>query len=214
MREIDRRAIEEYGISAETLMENAGEAVARSSMELLERLAVKKPWSAAVCCGGGNNGGDGLVAARLFKKDGMDVKIIFLKPAESLKGAALANFVKIKEMVPYESCPSREKFKNDLANSSLVIDSLLGTGFKGNVEGTMLEAIEIINRTGKPVVSVDIPSGMDGDTGKSRGTCVRAHLTVTLGAMKKGFIFDNAKKFTGQVIVADIGFPKELIERR
>jgi len=211
MREIDRRAIEEYGIPVETLMENAGKSVAEQCLMLLDRLQIEKPWKIVVCCGGGNNGGDGLVAARLLKQRGIEVNIILLKPTESFKGATLLNFEKIKDEVPYEVIPNGAKIKNDLASSALILDALLGTGFKGDVEGIFREMIELINRSGRPVVSVDIPSGLDADDGKIRGVSVRANLTVTMGAMKKGFLTAKAEKKTGEVVVADIGFPKELI---
>lgn len=211
MRELDRRATEEFGISVEILMENAGRAVAEESMKFLETAPYSKPWKILVFCGGGNNGGDGLVAARILKQKGIEVKIIFLKPTKSLHGVSLLNFEKIKnETGACLDLPKIEQIEKELANAHLLIDALLGTGSKGEVTGLFQETIQKINSSGKSVIAVDVPSGLDADSGQQNGTCIRAHLTVTMAAMKKGFL--EAKEWTGKVIVADIGYPQELIQ--
>lgn len=244
MRELDRRATETFGISVETLMENAGKAVAEESIKFLQTAACGKPWKILIFCGGGNNGGDGLVAARILKQKGAEVKIIFLKPTKSLKGATGLNFERIKnESVPYlelrkmeqdasetqsseallsEASRGRDEarrrgsralaqIEKEFTEAHLFIDALLGTGSKGEVTGLFQETIQCINASGKPVVAVDIPSGLDADSGRQNGTCIRAHLTVTMAAIKKGFLETKAKEWIGKVIVADIGYPQALI---
>lgn len=214
MREMDRRAIEEFHIPVETLMENAGRAVAEESIKFLDEMKIEKPWKVIIFCGSGNNAGDGLVTAGILKEKNVGTKIIFLKPAISLKGATLLNFEKIKNAkIPYQELPEMETLKNEIKNSTLLIDALLGTGFKGQVTGLFQKTITMMNASEKLIVAIDLPSGLDADTGQHQGTCVRAHLTVTMGAMKKGFLEKNASECTGKIVVADIGFPKELIEK-
>ena len=212
MRELDRRARDEFGIPVKALMENAGRAVAEESVRFLKKTGSAKPWKVLLFCGGGNNGGDGLVAARLLAQQGIETRTFIFKPADSLKDEVLSNFEELGRLsLPYEFLPKFAKISQEIRGSSLLIDALLGTGLKSKVRGDFAQAIGAVNGSGLPVLSVDVPSGMDADSGAVPGTCVKAALTVTMGALKKGFLNPRARRWTGNVRVADIGFPKELL---
>lgn len=210
MREIERIAIEEYKIPQSILMENAGRTVAKIALQGVSELLSPK---ILIFCGSGNNGGDGLVTARILREKKKKVKVIFLKAFESLKGIVLENFEIIKNLkIPYEFLPLEKKIKLELKNSDLIIDAILGTGFKGKTEGLIASSIELINAAKKKVIAVDIPSGLNGDTGEPCGAAIRASATVTMGAPKIGFFTKQGKKWAGKIIVAEIGFPKELLQ--
>lgn len=213
MREIDRRAAEEFGIPVETLMENAGAAVARETLEVLRGSGASRPWKVIVLCGGGNNGGDGLVAARLLRRGGVEVRAALLKPASSLQGAAASNFARMKDAgVPWTELPRTDDLRAALSGSQAAVDALLGTGFSGPLRKDFAEAILALNGSGKPVIAVDVPSGLDADSGRAEGPCVRAAVTVTMGAPKTGFLNPEAKVWLGRLVVADIGFPEQLLK--
>lgn len=215
MREIDRLAVDRYDIPALTLMENAGRLIAAETAAFLTAKGGKLPESlVTVCCGRGNNGGDGLVAARYLKEAGAEV-MVFLAPhkrdgkysaevQESLTRAASAG-VSVHQA-------SEEVVELDvrLRSSAVVIDALLGTGSSGKPAGPVHKMIQRINKAGKPVVAVDIPSGLHPDTGHHSGVVVEAALTLALGLPKKGLLAVHAKKYVGELKVLDIGFPKEL----
>lgn len=199
MRELDRRATQEYKVPSLTLMENAGRAVA----DAVEKLA-PRGGNVLVLCGSGNNGGDGLVAARYLKERGYNVKILLMKAPDAFKGDALQNYkaldgkdIEIGEFAGKAAC----------AGYNVIIDALLGFGGRGPVTGSYAAAIDGMNASKTPVVAVDIPSGLDADTGEILGTAVKAKVTVTMALPKKGFENPKAKEYLGEVIVADIGIP-------
>ncbi len=209
MRELDQRAVNEFGISIETLMDNAGIAVADEALRFLESNGPPKPWEILVLCGSGNNAGDGLAAALSLSQANVHVRVTFLKPINKLSGAALILFQKLLKT----ETPCDEALDGSLnlnRNYDVIIDAILGTGFEGNVVGLLAQAIEAVNRSGFPVLAVDLPSGMNCDTGTVGGACIEAKKTVTLVAMKKGFLNPEALKWTGDIVVRDIGFPKEI----
>lgn len=209
LQELDERVVKEFHIPTEILMENAGKAVAKESLKILQKTS--KTGTVLVICGGGNNGGDGFVAARHLKEKGMNVSVILLKPKESLRNASLSNFYRIKSLnISYEVLPQKEQIENQIKNASLIIDAVFGTGFKGKTEGIFYDTIKLINSSKKSVISVDIPSGLNADTGEAQGVSVKADTTVTFAALKKGFLNENAKQYTGKIIVVDIGLPKSL----
>ena len=202
MRELDRRATEEFHIPSLTLMENAGKAVA----EAAEKLAVKTK-KILILCGSGNNGADGIVAARYLHNRGCKVKVLLMKKPD--KGDALKNYQVAESL--WVDMSMYEDFII-FSGYEVIIDALLGTGSKGDITGPYHMAIESINSSGIPVVSVDIPSGLDPDTGEPAGTAVKATITVTMALPKKGFDNPKAKEYLGRVEVADIGIPKELLK--
>jgi len=213
MKDIDRKTIQEYGISDELLMENAGFEFVQALMEEFNPSAGLK---IAVLCGGGNNGGDGFVIARFLRRKSLDVIVYLLVKEEKLQGIALANF---KRLIYYGieviDISSEEKFlqeRDRLRSYNIIIDALLGIGFQGTPRGTIGKAIEYLNTLNIPVVSVDMPSGIGADGGQSQPLAVRACATYTMGALKYGLVEYPGKAFTGRVKVLDIGFPEVVLD--
>ncbi len=210
VRELDRRAIEEYAVPGIVLMENAG----RGGAELLLRLGVHG--QVVICCGKGNNGGDGLVIARHLDNGGATVRILLFTPPEELRGDAAIN----QQIVARSGLPIRifsdetidaKSLRQELANAEWVVDALFGTGLNGPVRAPLDGVIDAINANPAHVLAVDIPSGLDCDTGQPLGPTVRAHHTVTFVAQKKGFANPAAQPWLGQVHVAGIGAPRVLL---
>lgn len=192
MEALDRRAQMEFGIPVETLMENAGRAVA---LEVIARTT----GPIIVVCGKGNNGGDGFVAARYLGPTGRHVFVHVL--AEPDPGTpAWKNYERVRPIC------------GEFEQGNVLIDAIFGTGLARPVAGVFRQTIESINRRKKAgvfVVSVDIPSGLDANTGQPLGVAVEADLTVTMGCAKVGF--QGAERYTGEVVVADIGYPPQLL---
>jgi NAD(P)H-hydrate epimerase len=212
MRRIDARAVEEYGLPGVALMENAGGEVARKVMELVGDPADKK---VCIFAGRGNNGGDGFVAARHLAGRGAKVKV-FLLGAAAVSGDAGINLAILLKMGTevFEIAGERDCDKAAVAAAvaDCLVDALLGTGFRGEVAGDLATLVRIVNSAGKPVVAVDIPTGIDADSGQVRGLAVTATHTVTFGLPKPGLLFQPGAAHAGAVTVADIGLPAALLE--
>jgi NAD(P)H-hydrate epimerase len=211
VREVDRRAIEEYGIPSIVLMENAGRGAAEFILQTL-----RPTGPIGIVCGGGNNGGDGFVIARHLANAGCNVALFFACDPDRLKGDAAINHQIVEKMrLPSHLFDSPERIgaaRPLLHQSSIVVDALLGTGFSGPIRQPLALAIEAINKTPRStIVAVDVPSGLDCDTGQPGAPTVRAHHTVTFVARKTGFQAAGAEEYTGEVIVVDIGAPTALI---
>jgi NAD(P)H-hydrate epimerase len=209
-REIDRRAIEEYGLPGVVLMENAGRGV----VEKLLELSLPSPF--LICCGKGNNAGDGFVIARHLDNLGHAVQVlVWAEPAE-LRGDALINFRVIQASgLAIESMGRSTDvapLQQRLAACGSVIDALLGTGATGEPRPPLDTVIEQINSSGKPVLAVDLPSGLDCDTGQAARHTIRATHTCTFVALKPGFLVPGAEQYTGRVHIVPIGAPRRLIE--
>ncbi len=198
MRAIYRWAIDDRGVPSLDLMERAGAGVARA----VERLVPDGP--AVVMCGTGNNGGDGLVIARLLRDAGREVTVVCAGSQAKLTGDALANLQRLPGDAPVEL----EQATGALAQASVVVDALLGTGFAGEPRGEIGEAIAALEGCGAPIVSVDVPSGVDASTGVVAGVAVRARATVTFHAAKPGLWIHPGKAHAGEVEVFDIGIPR------
>ncbi|HTZ63972.1 MAG TPA: NAD(P)H-hydrate dehydratase [Solirubrobacteraceae bacterium] len=198
MRAIDRWAIDQRGVPSLELMERAGAGVTRA----VERLAPDGP--VAVVCGKGNNGGDGLVVARLLRHAGRPVSVICTAPVEELRGDAEANLKRLPGPPPTALAQARSL----LEEAGVIVDALLGTGFAGEPHGPVLEAIEAIAACSAPVVSVDVPSGVDSSSGVVAGAAVSATATVTFHAAKPGLWIDPGKAHAGALEVLDIGIPR------
>lgn len=210
MREIDRRAIEEFGVTSHELMENAGRAVAEQVLKLVGR----PTHSILVLAGKGNNGGDGLVAARCLHQKGYPVHVLLFSEGRKLKADPARNFAANAKL----SIPCRivgehfawETVPGLFREQDVVIDALFGVGLDKEIKEPCRGLIRQVNASGRKVVAVDIPSGLHADTGEILGACIKATATVTLGLAKQGFYKGEGPKMTGEVVVADIGIPKEL----
>ena len=204
MREMDRLTIEGVGIPGLLLMEAASRAVADAACDLLGQSESKK---VAVFCGKGNNGGDGMAAARHLFSRGVEVSVFLAGNPGSLKGDALVQWTILKGMgIPVSVLRSQNDLRGVRAGD-LVIDALLGTGLVGDVEEPVASVLAWINRSGRPVLSVDLPSGLWCDTGSFGNACVHAARTVTLGELKRGLVLYPGRQKSGRVDVVDIGIP-------
>ncbi len=204
MRAMDRRAIEDYGIPETLLMENAGLAAYRV---LQDRFPVNGR-RILILCGSGNNGGDGLVVARAILADGGKPQVVLLGDPERYRGAAAVNWKIILGLdIPVQSYSSPEALDEDLAACQLVVDAILGTGLSKPVRGAYAEVIARVNASRRPVISLDIPSGIHGDTGQIMGTAIHADLTVTFGLPKVGNLLYPGFGNGGDLFVTRISFP-------
>jgi NAD(P)H-hydrate epimerase len=206
VRDVDRQAIEDYGMLGLVLMENAG----RNSATLLQSIGIAG--RVTICCGKGNNGGDGFVIARHLENAGVDVRVLLSAPASSLTGDAAAN-LQILERAGTPIVPPPFDWVHELAGADWIVDALLGTGTQGTLREPFLTSIAAINAARCKVFAVDLPSGLDCDTGQPLGVCVRADHTATFVARKIGFDVPVAANWTGEVHVIDIGVPRALLRR-
>ena len=220
-RAVDKYAIEELGIPGVVLMENAG----RNTADLIEkwlgaRMALEKPKGRiAILCGRGNNGGDGFVVARHLVHRGHEVWIDLLAQPAKLAGDAAVNHAIVAKMgvpiYPLNDAVGIPTAADRWREADVIVDALLGTGFTGLVREPMAEVIRQVNDLSGPlVVAIDVPSGLDADTGEAAGEAIRAHRTVTFLAEKAGYACESARQYTGQVSVVDIGAPTALILSR
>jgi hydroxyethylthiazole kinase-like uncharacterized protein yjeF len=217
VRELDRMAIEHYGISGLILMENAGHRCALAAAEMLGGAHGKR---VTVLCGGGNNGGDGFVIARHLTNWGADVTVLLLAEINNVLrrgGDASVNLEIVLNMdIPLHEVADAERFQRSFApclDADLLVDALLGTGAQGAVRDPFATAIRAVNASGRPVLAVDVPSGLDCNTGQPLGEAVRADRTVTFVLSKVGFAVPGAEAFTGQVQVAEISIPRDAVIR-
>ncbi len=220
IRRIDQRAIREYAIPSFLLMENAG----RSVSDVI--LRDYKPCKVLIFVGKGNNGGDGLVIARHLANRGFSVQVILLEDPVHLKPDPLLNYNIVRRMnipsvlmadgseaaasgeVPFEGGKNLIEYCRD---PDLIVDAIFGVGIHSPVRGIFEKVIRAINASKKPVVSIDIPSGLDADTGQVHGVAVKATKTVTLALPKRGLFEGEGPRYAGEIEVADIGIPRELL---
>jgi hydroxyethylthiazole kinase-like uncharacterized protein yjeF len=204
VRAVDAWAIESLGIAGVVLMENAGSGCADIIAQRLGGAAGKR---VCIFCGGGNNGGDGYVIARHLHNAGCSVRVVICADRGKIKGDALENLRIIEKMQldieMIDSCG--EMVVRVASDCDMVVDALLGTGLSGQLRDNYIELIESINGLDAEIVAVDIPSGLDCDEGVALGAAIKAAATVTFVAVKKGFIVETAKEFTGDVYVVSIG---------
>jgi ADP-dependent NAD(P)H-hydrate dehydratase / NAD(P)H-hydrate epimerase len=211
MQELDRRATAEYGIPSLLLMEHAGGETAREMGAAFPALSRGR---ALVLCGRGNNGGDGFVVARHLLGRGIRVETFLLARREDVKGDARVNLEILEKLgaSPREIGAATElgAIQERIVSADVVVDALLGTGARGPVDGLFAQAIEIVNRAGRPVVAVDVPSGLIADSPETAGPAIRATLTVTFALPKACLLLYPAAAYAGSVRVADIGIPQAL----
>ena len=215
MRQIDQDTIDGIGIPGIVLMETAGSAIVRAiqqSYPTCQRIGI--------LIGKGNNGGDGLVIARQLAHTGRDVHLFLVSPPESFTGEAEINLQIAKNLgLPIETIladtafyDTGTGFPTTLASCGLLVDAIFGTGLRGTVRNPIAIVIKTINNLSIPILSVDLPSGLDADTGHPLGTCVRADRTVTIGLPKRGLLVHPGAELAGKLEIVDIGFPEQVVD--
>jgi NAD(P)H-hydrate epimerase len=205
-RQVDAAAIQRLGVPGLLLMENAARGVIE---ELTKRLGNKG--RVLILCGPGNNGGDGLAIARLLASAGVDATVYLVRAGKDLTDDAKRNLGFLlasgRTVLEGETVDRWEQVFADLTDNDWILDCLLGTGARGGPRPPFLSIIKAINKSSAQVLAVDVPSGLDCDTGTVDGVCINADATVTFVGMKRGFLQPSATNFTGDVTVAHIGIP-------
>jgi NAD(P)H-hydrate epimerase len=216
MRRLDRRAIDELGISGATLMENAGRGAADAIAAALPALgAPRRGARVVVVCGKGGNGGDGFVVARWLKRRGAAPTVLLVVPPTEISGDARLKLEALRQsgIRPLRVEDDRA-VAAALARAHVVVDALLGIGSRGAPEGGVARAIELINASGRPVVALDIPSGLPADGGAPAGVAIRAAMTLTFAGLKRGLLASPGDELAGRVRVVPIGVPDAEVARR
>ena len=219
IRELDRLTVEKFNIPGFVLMERAGRGIADGVICLFrEHDLVGK--SVLLVAGHGNNGGDAFVAAKFLKEDGFVVQVLLAGDKTKLRGDALLHFKKMaKSKIPVAELKTENEWQklagDNKFSPAVVVDGILGTGLEGKARGVATSAIRFVNTISNTslVVSIDIPSGLNSDTGLAEGKAVRADLTLTMGLPKRGLIEQSALEYVGRLEVVDIGFPSVLVEK-
>ena len=211
MKSIDRRSIREFGIPGPVLMENAASAIVTEMERFFDGLA---GFRVGIICGKGNNGGDGLALARRLRIRGVAVRLAILAPFSALAGEAKVNLSILRktdvEIVPNASLQS---LSDIISWSDVVVDALLGVGLSSPLKGQFVQTVNMMNSSGKPVVAIDIPTGINADTGEVMGAAVKADLTVTMALLKRGLVLLPGADYSGTIRVADIGIPAEVVDK-
>jgi len=241
VRELDVRAAEQLGLPTLILMENAGRGAAAWLVELavgVRTESAARPFSAPpsaeldlspaaalprvlILSGPGNNGGDGGVVARHLDAWGFAVRIIWFANREHLRGDAYIQWMILERSGVDQTAwfgsqsddPRPAELESLVADADWLVDGLLGTGLTRPVEGALRTVIEVMNRSNKPILALDVPSGLDADTGMPLGIAIRARATATFAAPKLGFAVAGAVAFTGEVAIIDIGLPRGLLKQ-
>jgi len=203
MRKIDEVTIREFQVDVLMLMENAGRATAILARQMLEGTTFGK--RVACLVGGGNNGGDGMVAARHLSNWGMDVEVIVGTAKDKMKDVPLGQFRILKKMgIPILSTDYR------LGDYDLLIDGLMGYGLEGNPRDRVATIIKDAKASGRPILALDVPSGMNATTGEAYDPCIKATATLTLALPKTGFLAPRASLYLGALYLADISIPRKV----
>ncbi len=211
MKNIDRRAIKEFGIPGPVLMENAASAVMVEMEKFFDGLAGTR---IGIFCGKGNNGGDGLALARRLSIRGVPVRVALCAPFSAVTGEAKVNLSILRKMdveILQNALP--RSLADIIAWSDVIVDALLGVGLSSPLKGVYAKAVDLINASGRPVVAVDVPTGIDSDSGAVMGTAIKADLTVTMAFIKRGIVLHPGAEYAGVVRVVDIGIPREVVEK-
>jgi hydroxyethylthiazole kinase-like uncharacterized protein yjeF len=213
MREADRRTIEEIGIPSIVLMENAGRQAVAAMEAAFEDLATNR---VSVICGRGNNGGDGFVVARTLLQRGVDTAVFLLGSVSEVRGDARTNLEILGRIgltvIEITNAQEWELHFSELSECNVIVDAILGTGFRGPLAGFLETVIADMNSLGVPVVSIDVPTGLSADSPVVEGPAVEASMTVTLAAPKISLVLPPADVHAGDLVIADIGIPLPLID--
>jgi hydroxyethylthiazole kinase-like uncharacterized protein yjeF len=211
IKNIDRRAIKGFSIPGPVLMENAATAVMTEMEKFFDGLAGTR---VGILCGKGNNGGDGLALARRLSIRGVPVRVALLAPFGAITGEAGVNLAVLRKMdVEIKQNAATAAVADVVAWADVIVDALLGVGLSAPLKGTYASAVELMNASGKPLVAVDVPTGINADTGEVMGSAVRADLTVTMALLKRGLVLHPGAQHAGTVRVADIGIPPGVMEQ-
>lgn len=214
MQKMDHETIESFGIPGIVLMENAGRGATRFFLESFKDACDQK---VAVIAGRGNNGGDGFVMARYLYQKRIRVSVYLLSQRDAIGGDAAANLRLLEPLgIPVIEIPDQNAFKahaTSLRHQDIWIDAILGTGLKSKVKGYFKEAIDFMNRLNKPIFAVDIPSGLNSDTGQPCGVCIKAQATATFAFAKIGHVVLPGTIYTGQLNIVDIGIPQHIVKQ-
>ncbi|UCE53767.1 MAG: NAD(P)H-hydrate dehydratase [Desulfobacterales bacterium] len=214
MQEMDRQTIESFGMPGRVLMENAGRGATRI---LLDHFCGCIKRNVGVIAGRGNNGGDGFVIARYLAQKGITVSVYLLAESNTVKGDAAANLKLLSALeIPLIEIPDKmafSKHKSKMRHFDLWVDAIFGTGLKSEVKGYFRDVINFINSLNKPILAVDIPSGLNSDTGQPCGACIRAQATATFAFAKTGHLLYPGATYTGRLQIVDIGIPNHIAEK-
>lgn len=215
MMNMDNIATKKYLIPGIVLMENAGLQVMQKINQLFNNFVANK--RIMVFCGKGNNGGDGMVIARHLINKGADVKVFLLSSPSEIKGDAATNLKILQSMgvriYPIISEKDLQRVDISMIYSDLIVDAIYGTGFKGEAKEISANLIKLINESKKLIVSVDLPSGLEADTGKIYGECIKSNHTITFGLPKIGLYLEPGCRFCGEIEVVDISLPQKLFDQ-
>src|SRR5262245_6163129 len=213
MREADRRTIEDIGIPSLVLMENAGRQVVAAIEAVHSDLIERK---VAVLCGRGNNGGDGFVVARTMMQRGIDVSVFVIGRVAEVRGDARINLEILGRLgitvVEIADSQAWELHFTEISDCTLIVDAVFGTGLNAPISGLMETVVADVNGCGIPVVAIDLPSGLSADSHEPIGASIEAGMTVTLAAPKLALVLPPAETRAGDIVIADIGIPSEVIE--
>src|SRR5512145_462068 len=213
MREADRRAIEDLGIPSIVLMENAGRQAVAAMESAFDDLATSH---VGVLCGRGNNGGDGFVVARTLLQRGVDVAVFVVGPVAEVRGDARTNLEILGRIgltvVEITSAQDWELHFTEVSECDVIVDAILGTGFRGRLAGLLETIVVDVNGLGVPVVALDVPTGLSADTHTVDGEAIEASMTVTIAAPKIPLVFPPADSNAGDLVIADIGIPYPVID--
>lgn len=215
MNAMDASSIIEYGIPGILLMENAAMAVVSEAVSMMESGTSTIVTAVA---GRGNNGGDAFAAARLLHCKGVDVKVYLTGTKDGISGDALFNMTLLEKMgIPvFELTGDKdlEMLTDDINRSQLILDGIFGTGLSREVSGLASKVITRMNSSSKPILAIDIPSGIDGANGSIRGACIKADTTVTFCMPKTGLVVNPGCEYAGRLVVAEIGTPPVVIDKQ
>jgi ADP-dependent NAD(P)H-hydrate dehydratase / NAD(P)H-hydrate epimerase len=213
MREADRRAIEEIGIASLVLMENAGRQAVAAMEAMYSDLSDRQ---VAVLCGRGNNGGDGFVIARTLAQRGIDVSVFLMGRVGEVRGDARTNLEILGRLgltvVEVADSQAWELHFTEVSDCTLIVDAIFGTGLNAPIAGFIESVITDVNASGIPVVAIDLPSGLSADSPEPIGPSIEAGLTITIAAPKLPLVLPPAEARAGDIVIADIGIPAEVIE--
>jgi NAD(P)H-hydrate epimerase len=213
MRKLDQRAIAEFGIPGMVLMENAARGIVNALFRFFPNLLKTR---VGILAGRGNNGGDALAVARYLVNRSIPCQVFLLAAKQEVKGDAGANLSILQHMgIPVQEILDRKELEDHKAafgSQDLWIDGILGTGLKGPVDGFFRETIVFLNSLKKPIVAIDIPSGLDANSGQILGACIQARLTVTLGLAKRGLLVHPGAQAAGELVIVDISLPRSAVE--